>query len=195
MAHKLLNRYCLGFCCVPHWRSRADKIQNGSQITGWSTARSTGGRYLMNDKSSNHFTRRRLHYAIALVASASAMPVTFAQQSSEPTLEEVVVTGSRMQRADNATSPHPLAVISAEDLSSSASVDIGEILNENPALLASVTSTNSLDGQAANVGRASNQGGTTTQAAQVGGRSDSTLAACSVGIGLSVRAVVKRLIG
>jgi len=113
----------------------------------------------MNKKTSNRFTRRRLHYAIALFASASAMPVTFAQQSSEPTLEEVVVTGSRMQRADNATSPQPLAVISAEDLSSSASVDIGEILNENPALLASVTSTNSLDSQAANVGRASNQGG------------------------------------
>ncbi len=104
--------------------------------------------------------RWRLRTLIALCASAAITPHVHAQQAgADSMMEEVVVTGSRLQRADYTTAPQPISVISAEDLSNSGSVDIGEVLNENPALLSSVTSTNSLDGQAANVGRASNQGG------------------------------------
>jgi iron complex outermembrane recepter protein len=113
----------------------------------------------MNAINTKSFRRHRLSYVIALLASASASPFVSAQTQPETTIEELVVTGSRVQRADNATSPQPLSIIGAEDLSAVASVDIGEVLNQNPALLASVTSTNSLDGQAANIGRASNQGG------------------------------------
>jgi iron complex outermembrane recepter protein len=127
----------------------------------------------MNTKSLSSFQRRRLHCAIAVLAGVSAMPLLHAQDA--PAIEELVVTGSRMQRADNATSPQPLSVISADDLTSSASIDIGEILNENPALLSSVTSTDSIGGAAQNNGRAGNVGGSALNLRALGSQRTLTL--------------------
>jgi outer membrane cobalamin receptor len=101
------------------------------------------------------------------------MPVLHAQPA--PAIEELVVTGSRIQRADNATSAQPLSVISADDLTSSASIDIGEILNENPALLSSVTSTDSIGGAAQNNGRAGNVGGSALNLRALGSQRTLTL--------------------
>lgn len=111
----------------------------------------------MSNQSISRLRRRRLSYLIAALAGASTIPFASAQPGSEPSMEEVVVTGSRMQRADNATSPQPISVIGAEELSNTPNIDISEILNENPALLASETSANT--GSTSNVGRASNVGG------------------------------------
>ncbi|MDP2092014.1 MAG: TonB-dependent receptor plug domain-containing protein, partial [Pseudohongiella sp.] len=127
----------------------------------------------MNSQSLSSFRRRRLHCAIAILAGAAMMPAVHAQDA--PEIEELVVTGSRMQRADNATSPQPLSVISSEDLTSSASIDIGEILNENPALLSSVTSTDSIGGAAQNVGRANNVGGSALNLRALGSQRTLTL--------------------
>ncbi len=115
----------------------------------------------MNDKNRSVFRRRQLSYVIATICAGAVLsPGAFAQTTgADTTIEEVLVTGSRVTRADNATSSQPLSVIGAEDLSNTSTVDIGEVLNQNPALLSSVTSTNSIGGQAANVGRASNVGG------------------------------------
>jgi len=129
----------------------------------------------MNTKPHNAFKRSRLNYAIAILAGVASTPFTYAQDAGAPAIEELVVTGSRLQRVDNATSTQPLSVISAEDLSSSAAVDIGEILNENPALLSSVTSTNSLGGAAQNSGRASNAGGSALNLRALGSQRTLTL--------------------
>lgn len=128
---------------------------------------------MMNTKSLSSFKRRRLHCAIAIFAGASVMPMLHAQDA--PTIEEVVVTGSRMTRDTNATSAQPLSVISADDLTSSASIDIGEILNENPALLSSVTSTDSIGGAAQNNGRAGNVGGSALNLRALGSQRTLTL--------------------
>ena len=101
------------------------------------------------------------------------MPMLHAQEA--PGIEEVVVTGSRMQRDTNATSAQPLSVISADDLTSSASIDIGEILNENPALLSSVTSTDSIGGAAQNNTRAGNVGGSALNLRALGSQRTLTL--------------------
>ncbi|MBC54792.1 MAG: TonB-dependent receptor [Gammaproteobacteria bacterium] len=129
----------------------------------------------MNTTPLKSFNRRRLNVAIALLAGVASTPFTYAQEADTPAIEELVVTGSRIQRIDNATSTQPLSVISAEDLSSSATVDIGEILNENPALLSSVTSTNSIGGTAANSGRASNVGGSALNLRALGSQRTLTL--------------------
>lgn len=129
----------------------------------------------MKTTSLNSFSRSRLHYAIAMAIGVSAAPFVSAQETVQPTIEEMVVTGSRMQRVDNATSTQPLSVISSEDLSSSATVDIGEILNETPALLSSVSSTNSIGSPAANSSRASNVGGSALNLRGLGSQRTLTL--------------------
>jgi len=113
----------------------------------------------MNSKNLVSFRRRQLSYLIAAVCAGVTAGSATAQTDAGAVIEEVVVTGSRVTRADNATSSQPLTVISAEELSNSSTVDIGEVLRTNPALLASVTSTSSIGSQAANVGRANNVGG------------------------------------
>ena len=59
--------------------------------------------------------------------------------------EEVVVTGSRIKRDSNLAGSAPVATTSAEDFRQSGEIDISEILNDQPALLASVSAENSID--------------------------------------------------
>lgn len=73
-------------------------------------------------------------------------------------IEEVVVTGSRITRS-NETASQPLSLITSEELNRVGQTDIGEIINDQPALLSSVTSTNSIDDAANNVDEANNVGG------------------------------------
>lgn len=99
----------------------------------------------------------RLSRLTLALAAASAQTIPAFAQDGEG-YEEVVVTGSRIQRS-NATSPQPVSFISGEDLRLSGSPDIGESLNKNPALLATITGTNSIDSEPNNVGEADNVGG------------------------------------
>ncbi|NQV70495.1 MAG: TonB-dependent receptor [Pseudohongiella sp.] len=108
----------------------------------------------------NFAPKKGLRYFIALcagTASLSALPtIAFSQ---DELIEEVVVTGSRIRQNTNATSSQPLSTISGVDLTQTSTVDIAEILNDNPALLSSVTGSNSIDDGASNVDNASNVGG------------------------------------
>ncbi|MEM1230113.1 MAG: TonB-dependent receptor [Pseudomonadota bacterium] len=83
--------------------------------------------------------------AFSVLAGSTAMPVALAQEDT--IIEEVVVTGSRLRRS-NESSSQPLALVTGEQMARAGQPDIGEILNDQPALLASVTGTNSIDASA-----------------------------------------------
>lgn len=110
----------------------------------------------MKVRSPMFVRRNSLRGAIALcIGSMIASPLLLAQEDA---LEEVVITGSRLQRS-NMNAAQPVSTISAQDLNNSPSVDVAEVLNDNPTLLSSVTSNNSLDSEPNNVGSADNVGG------------------------------------
>ena len=77
--------------------------------------------------------------AIAVGASLAVVNPSFAE---EEVIEEQIVTGSRLQTT-NETASQPIATISEQALSKSGQFDIGEVLNDSPSLLTSVTGTNS----------------------------------------------------
>ncbi len=118
---------------------------------------------MKNDYPAPSFTRKKgLRYFIALcagTASLTSIPSLTAQE--QDAVEEIVVTGSRIRQNTNATSSQPLAVVNSDQLTQTSTVDIADVLNDNPALLSSVTGTNSIDNGANNVGNADNIGGST----------------------------------
>lgn len=101
----------------------------------------------------------RLGWALAmLIATPSLAPTTASAADERAAIEEVIVTGSRITRG-NVDSPQPITTISADDITRTGTLDIGEVLNDVPALLSSVTGSNSLDSAAQNSGESDNQGG------------------------------------
>ena len=96
----------------------------------------------------------RMSIAGALLASPQLTPAF----AAEGEIEEVVVTGSRIERS-NATAAQPLSTIDGDRIRQSGTSDIGEILNKNPALLNSITGTNSIDQQASTLGTANDSVG------------------------------------
>jgi len=104
--------------------------------------------------------KKGLRFCIALCAGTASMstliPVAYAQDEQ---IEEVIITGSRLRQNSNATSAQPISTISAVDLTQTSTTDIAEILNDNPALLSSVSGSNSIDNGASNVNNADNVGG------------------------------------
>lgn len=95
------------------------------------------------------------------VAVAAALPGLHASAQEGESLEEIVVTGSRVSRDPNATSSQPISSIGSDAFDLSVATDIVEVINDNPALLSSVSAANSLDESADNVGQADNIGGAT----------------------------------
>ena len=88
------------------------------------------------------FSRR--HGAVVLAAAAAAFAQqTLAQQES---IEEVIVTGSRIARDPNLAGALPVQSLTAEDIQSSGEFSLGEIINDVPALLTSLTSEQSASG-------------------------------------------------
>jgi iron complex outermembrane receptor protein len=61
-------------------------------------------------------------------------------------LEEVVVTGSRIQRDPNAIASQPVTAVNAEDIQLSGEFSITDVINDVPSLFSSNTSENSIDG-------------------------------------------------
>ncbi|MCH7981578.1 MAG: TonB-dependent receptor [Proteobacteria bacterium] len=104
-------------------------------------------------KTKNPILTRALKRALY---SAVTVPVIFmapgalaqdqASAPEEQVLEEIIVTGSRIARDPNIGANAPVQSISADDIQLSGVVDLGEILNDLPALLGSSTSTNSVFG-------------------------------------------------
>lgn len=104
----------------------------------------------MLKKSITHFS-----YLTLLAALTSGLPVYAEEEGS--TLEEVVVTGSRIK--SNANSAQPVSSFTAEQITYGGQGDLAEILNDNPALLSSTTAANSMDAPASNLGGTNNIGG------------------------------------
>ena len=88
--------------------------------------------------------RRALAVAIAVGSGVGAAGAW----GEEVGVEEVVVTGSRIKSA-SVYAPQPVSTITSETIAQSGQPDITEILNDNPALLSSVSSSNSVDATAA----------------------------------------------
>ena len=73
---------------------------------------------------------------LALLSSAAllAVPSAYAQeQDKEKTMEEVVVTGSRIMTG-NLESPSPVQTITAEDIQSTGILNTQELLLKNPTM-------------------------------------------------------------
>ncbi|MFT4712034.1 MAG: outer membrane receptor protein involved in Fe transport [Candidatus Azotimanducaceae bacterium] len=103
----------------------------------------------MNKKNINH------HKYLPILAMLATGSPAIAEEDS--TLEEVVVTGTRIK--SNANSAQPVTSFSAEQITYGGQADIAEILNDNPALLSSITAASSLDSEASNLGGTNNIGG------------------------------------
>ena len=99
----------------------------------------------MFKKSITHFS-----YLTLLASLTAGLPV---YAEDETTLEEVIVTGSRIK--SNANSAQPVSSFTAEQITYGGQGDLAEILNDNPALLSSTTAANSLDSSASNLDGAS----------------------------------------
>ena len=98
---------------------------------------------------------------IALAAPALAQDQTAAADAASlEEAETIVVVGSRIARDPNALAPVPISTVSAEDLRLAGNVDTTATLRQLPALLASRTVADSLEGRGDN-----NAGGGIGQAA------------------------------
>ena len=90
---------------------------------------------------------RPRHGAIALAGSIAASTAAFSQQSfaQEDSIEEVIVTGSRIARDANLTGALPVQSLTAEDIASSGEFSLSDVVNDVPALLSSLTQESSVD--------------------------------------------------
>lgn len=95
-------------------------------------------------------TRSSVVPAVLLVSSVLPVLLAGETRAEEGTIEEVVVTGTRLKDS-NANSTQPVVSVDAENLVQGGQLDISEVLNDAPPLMNSVSSTNSLDGVASNL--------------------------------------------
>lgn len=75
-----------------------------------------------------------------------AIPGAMAQDQGDAEIEEIIVTGSRIARDPNIGANVPIQSVSSEEIRMAGEVDLGEILNDIPALLTSNSSSNSVSG-------------------------------------------------
>ena len=64
-----------------------------------------------------------------LIATATQVQAQTAPPAAEDALEEITVTGSRIQRPSGFTTPTPVTVVGAERLEQRAITNIGDALN------------------------------------------------------------------
>ena len=88
-------------------------------------------------------SRQGLVGVLLSAVAATALPPSAVAQEDE--IEEVVVTGSRIQRDPNTIAAQPVQSLSAEDIQLSGEFSITDVINDVPALFSSTTSENSID--------------------------------------------------
>ena len=128
---------------------------------------------------------------------AAAM-VPFYQQAfaQQDTIEEVVVTGSRIARDPNLTGALPVQSLTAEDIQSSGEFALSDVVNDVPALLFSLTQEQSVDRGSAGGNRLNLRGlGQTRTLVLVDGRRHvgGVQGSSSVDIGSIPQALVERV--
>ena len=87
--------------------------------------------------------------AATFVASLTLGTSAYAQEAADEdefSIEEVVVTGSRIARDPNVAGPSPVSVVSSTDLKLAGDSDIAEVLKDIPALLTTTSAQGSVDG-------------------------------------------------
>ncbi len=88
------------------------------------------------------FKKKVIAAAVASAVMGSTAPV-YAQDSSS--LQEVVVTGSRIKRTD-LSSPSPVAVVGSEQIEATGTVNMEQLLNELPQIIPGFTGTSNNPG-------------------------------------------------
>ena len=88
---------------------------------------------------------RRALYSTLTVPVVLIASGALAQEQAE-TIEEIVVTGSRIARDPNVGANVPVQSLSSEEIQLAGKLDLGEILSDIPSLLGSGTFTNSVAG-------------------------------------------------
>ena len=88
---------------------------------------------------------RRAIYSTMTIPVLFVAPDVLAQDEGD-VLEEIVTTGSRIARDPNVGSIAPVQSLGADDIKLAGPTDLGEILNNLPALLGSNTASNSVTG-------------------------------------------------
>ena len=74
---------------------------------------------------------------------AFGVPIAAAQDASDEPVENIVVTGSRIARDPNLGAAVPVQSVTGEDIQLAGQTDLGEVLNDLPALLTSTSNVNS----------------------------------------------------
>ncbi len=94
--------------------------------------------------SSNNKLQTAIHLALGLSAgvfAVSAVPDVFAQDAEEDlAIEEVIVTGSRIRRAD-IDSASPVTILDREDIMAAGVTDVGSLLQSIPSMSGSPIGT------------------------------------------------------
>ncbi len=81
------------------------------------------------------YSKSSLGFAlVALLSFGSVFSVSAEKKrdSAEEVAEEIVVTGSRIKRADNISSPTPMVTLGEDQIENTGSVNVYDILNELP---------------------------------------------------------------
>jgi outer membrane cobalamin receptor len=74
-----------------------------------------------------------LYFAlVALLSFGSVFSISADEEDSAEVAEEIVVTGSRIKRASNISSPTPMVTLGEVQIEQTGSVNVYDILNELP---------------------------------------------------------------
>ena len=92
------------------------------------------------------FRPKALTTAVCLALSGAAVLPTLVSAQSDATLDEIIVTGSRIPADPNLVSSVPIQSLSAEDIQNSGEINIADIVADIPALVSSLTAENSSTG-------------------------------------------------
>ena len=92
------------------------------------------------------FRPKALTTAVCLALSCAAVLPTLVSAQSDASLDEIIVTGSRIPADPNLVSSVPIQSLSAEDIQNSGEINIADIVADIPALVSSLTAENSSTG-------------------------------------------------
>src|SRR5689334_17579452 len=103
-------------------------------------------------RKNNSGARRAAAATIPVILTAAAYAQAQTQAAEpEDSLQEVTVTGSRIQRPNGFSAPQPVTVVTADRLEQRAITNIGDALNELPSFRAT-TNPSTQQNTAGNIG-------------------------------------------
>ena len=82
------------------------------------------------NKATTLWTKSTLGFAIIGLLSVGSSSIFSADDEESDAVEEIVVTGSRIKRADNISAPTPMLTLGEEQIELTGSINVYDILNE-----------------------------------------------------------------